>query len=179
MAGKFRIVFAAAIAAVAAGCGLFWNDPYVTVTENPLNWVEIGFYNATKEPVRRTRIMIKGDGFVEVRTGTSRLVSDPFANAPSDDTWDDYDVSTIRTDPAHIKSLFQELVNNDLFDKDKWNKKTDKPSPGMVLVVRAAINGKMYSEPVNQFEDDPALAELLYNIVLEFRQSAFGLRRSM
>jgi hypothetical protein len=49
----------------------------------------------------------------------------------------------------------------------------------MVLVVRAAINGKMYSEPVNQFEDDPALAELLYNIVLEFRQSAFGLRRSM
>ena len=36
-----------------SGCGLFWDDPYVTVTVTPLNWCEIHYYNATRDPVRR------------------------------------------------------------------------------------------------------------------------------
>ena len=62
-----------------SGCGLFWDDPYVTVTVTPLNWCEIHYYNATREPVRRVSVRITGAGFVDVKSGTSRRVSDSFA----------------------------------------------------------------------------------------------------
>ena len=39
-----------------AGCGLFWDDPYVTVTVTPLNWIEIHYYNANREPIRRETV---------------------------------------------------------------------------------------------------------------------------
>jgi hypothetical protein len=43
----FRFSALALLLATFAGCGLFWDDPYVTVTVTPLNWVEIHYYNAT------------------------------------------------------------------------------------------------------------------------------------
>ena len=51
---------------VLSGCGLFWDDPYVTVTATPLNWCEIHYYNATREPVRRVSVRVTGAGFVSV-----------------------------------------------------------------------------------------------------------------
>ena len=72
-----------------AGCGLFWDDPYVTVTVTPLNWIEIHYYNANREPIRRETVRVNGSGFVEVKSGTSRRVSDSFAKSVGDATWDD------------------------------------------------------------------------------------------
>ena len=40
--------------------------------------------------------------------------------------------------------------------------------------VRAAMDNKTFSEPKNMFEEDPELAERLYNIVLEFKRPVLG-----
>jgi len=157
---------------MAAGCGLFWDDPYVTVTPSALNWVEIHYYNATQEPIRRVNVRLNGAGFVEIKTGTSRLVSDSFARNIADVTWDDISDRRVYVDPQHIVDLFQDLVNHDLFDRDKVGKSTRHPAVGRFIAVRAAIDNKTYSESKNQYEADPELAELLYNIVLEFSRPA-------
>lgn len=162
---------------LVAGCGLFWDDPYVTVTSNSLNWVEIHYYNATREPVRRVTVRVTGDGFVEVKTGTSRLVSDSFAKNFQSSEWSDIQFSRFQVDPDHVRELFQDLVNAGLFDRDKYGTKTKYPSVGRFIAVRAALDNKTYSEPHNQFEEDPELAERLYNLVLEFKRPHLARKR--
>ena len=168
---------AAAGLAALGGCGLFWDDPYVAVTTAPLNWCEVHYYNARFEPVRRDTVRISGTGLVEVRTGTSRRVSDSFAKSMDDPTWDDYNTQQYYVDPNHVREVFQDLVNAGLFDKDKILKSTKYPSPGRFVAVRAAIEGKTFSEPHNVFEEDPELAERLYNLVLEFNRPVFRRRK--
>ncbi len=168
---------AAAGLAALGGCGLFWDDPYVAVTTAPLNWCEVHYYNARFEPVRRDTVRISGTGLVEVRTGTSRRVSDSFAKSMDDPTWDDYNTQQYYVDPNHVREVFQDLVNAGLFDKDKILKSTKYPSPGRFVAVRAAIEGKTFSEPHNVFESDPDLAERLYNLVREFRRTTLGRKR--
>ena len=153
-----------------SGCGLFWDDPYVTVTVTPLNWCEIHYYNATREPVRRVSVRITGEGFVDVKSGTSRRVSDSFAKSMEDPTWDDYRNRQFRVDPDHVREIFQTFVNAGLFDKDKMFTSTKYPSQGRFIAVRAAIDNKTQTEVKNLFEEDPNLAECLYNAVLEFNR---------
>lgn len=172
-------VLATAGLATLAGCGLFWDDPYVAVTTAPLNWCEVHYYNARYEPVRRDTVRISGTGFVEVRSGTSKRVSDSFAKAMDDPTWDDYSSQQYYVDPNHVRNVFQELVNAGLFDKDKILKSTKYPSPGRFVAVRAAIEGKTFSEPHNVFESDPDLAERLYNLVREFKPATLGRKRAI
>ena len=162
-----------------SGCGLFWDDPYVTVTVTPLNWCEIHYYNATREPVRRVSVRITGAGFVDVKSGTSRRVSDSFAKSMDDETWDDYRARQFSVDPEHVRELFQNLVNAGLFDRDKMFTSTKYPSQGRFLAVRAAIDNKTYSEVKNLFEEDPELAERLYNVVLEFNRPTLGKQRAV
>ena len=153
-----------------SGCGLFWDDPYVAVTTTPLNWCEIHYYNATREPVRRVSVRVTGAGFVDVKSGTSRRVSDSFAKSMDDETWNDYRVRQYNVDPEQVREVFQTLVNAGLFDRDKMFTSTKYPSQGRFLAVRAAIDNKTYSEVKNLFEEDPELAERLYNVVLEFNR---------
>ena len=160
------------------GCGLFWDDPYVTVTTTPLNWCEIHYYNATRDPVRRVSVRINGAGFVETKAGTSKLVSDSFAKTPTDATWDDLNAARYTVDPDHVREVFQNLVNAGLFDKDKMFTSTKYPSPGRFIAVRAAIDNKTFSEPQNVFENDPELAERLYNVVLEFNHPVLKKKRA-
>ena len=157
-----------------SGCGLFWDDPYVTVTTTPLNWCEIHYYNATREPVRRVSVRITGAGFVDVKSGTSRRVSDSFAKSMDDATWDDYRNRQFNVDPEHVREVFQNLVNAGLFDKDKMFTSTKYPSQGRFIAVRAAIDNKTQTEVKNLFEEDPELAERLYNVVLEFNRPMLG-----
>ena len=163
----------------AAGCGIFWDDPYVQVTTTPLNWIEVHYYNANREPIRREAVRVTGAGFVEVRAGTSRRVSDSFAKSVTDETWDDCSTQQYQVDPEHVRELFQDLVNAGLFDKDKVLRGTKHPSPGRFIAVRAALDNKTYSEPVNVFEEDPELAERLYNVVREFKRPTLGRRKGM
>jgi len=160
-----------------AGCGMFWDDPYVTVTVTPLNWCEVHYYNATREPVRRVSVRVNGVGFVEVKSGTSRRVSDSFAKSIDDDTWDDYRVRQYNVEPDHVRELFQNLVNAGLFDKDRMFTSTKYPSKGRFIAVRAAIDNKTQTEVKNLFEEDPELAERLYNMVLEFNRPVLMKKR--
>ena len=161
----------------AAGCGLFWDDPYVTVTEDTLNWIEIHYYNASREPIRRVSVRITGAGFVNVKSGTSRLVSDSFAKNFDSAEWGDIRNVQYNVDAGHIRELFQDLVNAGLFDRDKMFRSTKYPSPGRFIAVRAAMENKTFSEPKNMFEEDPELAERLYNIVLQFKRPVLGRKK--
>ena len=173
----FRFSALALLLAMLAGCGLFWDDPYVTVTVTPLNWVEIHYYNATREPIRRVNVRITGSGRVEVKSGTARRVSDSFAKDIAGDTTDNYRERTYDVDAEHVREVFQDLVNAGLFDKDKMFTKTTHPSNGRFVAVRAAIDNKTYSESKNLFEEDPELAERIYNVVLEFNRPTLGRKK--
>ena len=161
----------------AAGCGLFWDDPYVAVTEDALNWIEVHYYNASREPIRRVSVRITGAGFVNVKSGTSRLVSDSFAKNFESSEWGDIRTFQYNVDAGHVRELFQELVNAGLFDRDKFFRSTKYPSPGRFIAVRAAMENKTFSETKNIFEADPELAERLYNIVLQFNRPVLGKKR--
>ena len=176
--GKFikGTVVALALAALA-GCGLFWDDPYIQVTAAPLNWCEIHYYNARKEPVRRDTIRISGTGLVEVRTGTSRRVTDSFSKE-TDNASSGFHTQQYYVDPQHVREEFQTLVNAGLFDKDKAFTSTKYPSPGRFIAVSAAIDNKTFSESYNIFEQDPELAERLLNMGHEYRRVALGRKKS-
>lgn len=171
-----RMIAGCALAA-CAGCGLFWDDPYVDVTVTPLNWVEIHYYNATREPIRRVNVRITGSGRVEVKSGTARRVSDSFAKDIAGDTVANYREKVYDVDADHVREVFQELVNGGLFDKDKMFTKTKNPSNGRFVAVRAAIDNKTYSDSKNLFEEDPELAERVYNVVLEFNRPILGKKK--
>ena len=173
----FRFSALALLLAMLAGCGLFWDDPYVTVTVTPLNWVEIHYYNATREPIRRVNVRITGSGRVEVKSGTARRVSASFAKDIAGDTTDNYRERVYDVDAEHVREVFQDLVNAGLFDKDKMFTKTTHPSNGRFVAVRAAIDNKTYSESKNLFEEDPELAERIYNVVLEFNRPTLGRKK--
>ncbi len=162
-----------------AGCGLFWDDPYVTVTTSPLNWIEVHYYNANREPIRRETVRVNGTGFVEVKSGTSRRVTDSFAKSITDATWDDYHTQNYYVDQEHVREVFQDLVNGGLFDREKFLKSTKHPSPGRFIAVRAAMDNKTYSEPKNLFEEDPELAEMLYNVVRQFKRPTLGRKKGI
>lgn len=168
-----RILAALALLALA-GCGLLWDDPYVRVTTSSLNWVEVHYYNANHEPIRRESVRVSGTGLVETRAGTSRRVSDSFAKNFTDANWNDLATQQYQVDPDHVREVFQDLVNAGLFDRDKVLRSTKDPSKGRFIAVRAAVDNKTYSEPVNMFEEDPELAEQLYNFVREFRRTRLG-----
>ena len=162
---------------LAGGCGLFWDDPYVMVTADALNWLEVHYYNANREPIRRVSVRITGAGFVNVKSGTSRLVSDSFAKNFEAEDWGDIRNVQYNVDADHVRELFQDLVNAGLFDRDKIFRSTKYPSPGRFIAVRAAMENKTFSEPKNMFEEDPELAERLYNIVLQFKRPVLGRKR--
>ena len=172
-----RILAALALLALA-GCGLFWDDPYVTVTTTPLNWIEVHYYNANREPIRRETVRLNGSGLVETKAGTSRRVSDSFAKNISDATWGDIVTQQYNVNPDHVREVLQDLVNAGLFDRDKILRATRQPSQGRFIAVRAAVDNKTYSEPVNMFEEDPELAEQLYNLVREFKRPYLGRKKA-
>lgn len=163
--------------AFLAGCGIIFDDPYVYVTETPLNWCEVHYYDATRDPIRRTSVRVTGLGLVEVKTGTSRRVSDSFAKNNADATWDDLTAYQYTVDPGHVRQVFQNLVNAGLFDRDKMFTSTKNPPAGRFIAVRAAFDNKTFSEPYNMYEEDPDLAERLYNLVLEFKRPVLRKRK--
>ena len=53
------------------GCGPFWVNPYITVEQSNLNWLEIHYYNTNRKPIRRVSLSLSGSGHVEIKKGTS------------------------------------------------------------------------------------------------------------
>jgi len=154
------------------GCGPFWVDPYITVKESHLNWMHINYYNLKHKPIRRTSVYIDGGGLVEVKKGTSELVSNDFAKRYREDTWGQIRTSTFHITPKQANDIFQDLVNHGVLDREKTFKASKKDEEDRFIAVKANINSNTYSDNVNIFKDDPDLAELLLDVVREFENPA-------
>ncbi|HBJ59316.1 MAG TPA: hypothetical protein DD637_06525 [Verrucomicrobia bacterium] len=168
MRAKSFLIGALLVLSALSGCGPFWVDPYITVKESPLNWVDIHYYNTNRKPIRRVAVYINGLGLVELRKGTSDRVSNDFAKSFKSETWRDIRTQRLYTDPKHVNDLFQNLVNHGLLDKEKTFKGSDKEKFDRFIAVKANINNNTYSETQNIFEVDPDLAEQLLDVVREF-----------
>lgn len=163
-----KLLTSAAFAVAFAGCGPFWVDPYITVRESPLNWVHIHYYNLNRNPVRRISVYLNGMGYVEVRKGTSDLVSNDFAKGYKNDTWSSIKTYRVDVDPNHITDIMQNLVNYGLLDQEKTGRKSDKDQFDRFMAVKANISNTTYSKNENIFEVDPDLAEQLLDVIREF-----------
>lgn len=163
----FRNVIAVSMLALA-GCGPFWVNPYITVEQSNLNWVQIHYYNMNREPYRRIAVYVNGAGFVEVKKGTSKLISDDFAKRYDEKEWDDIKTMRIYVDPAHVNEVFQNLVNYGVLDREKTGKKSKKEEFKRFIAVKANICNNTYSERANIFEADPDLAEQLLDVIRQF-----------
>ena len=155
-----------------AGCGPFWVDPYIVVKESSLNWVSIRYYNMNKLPARRIGVDIYGNGLVEVKSGTSQLVSNDFASNHKSSDWDDIKTHRIQIKPEEANDIFQHLVNCGVLDRETYGKKSKAKAFQRFIAVKANICTHTYSENVNIFEVDPDLAENLLDVVREFEGTA-------
>jgi len=161
-----------------SGCGPFWVDPYITVKDSPLNWVNIHYYNLRSKPIRRTGVCLWGSGLVELRKGTSELVSNDFAKRYTSEEWDGIATQRVQIDPKHVKDLFQNLVNYGLLDREKWGKHSKRDSFDRFIAVKANIDTYTFSEQDNIFEVDPDLAEQLLDVIREFDNPLLRTRSS-
>ena len=151
------------------GCGPFWVNPYITVEHSNLNWMEIHYYNTYREPTRRVSVLLQGNGHVEVKKGTSALVSNDFAKGYDEDEWSDIVTSRMDIDPGHVNDIFQDLVNRGVLDREKWFRSDRKKVRyKRFIAVKANINNRTYSEQDNIFEVDPDLAEYLLDTIRQF-----------
>ena len=156
------------------GCGPFWVNPYIAVKESQLNWVEIHYYNLNRKPIRRTSVYINGVGHVQVKKGTSDLVSNDFAKNHTDAQWGNIKTYRVNADPKHVNDIFQHLVNYGLLDNEKFFKKGKKKDRyDRFIAVKANMNNRSLKEPDNIFEVDPELAEQLLDVVREFTPPTF------
>ena len=163
-----KLLTAVAFAAALAGCGPFWVDPYITVKESPLNWVHIHYYNLNRKPIRRISVYLNGMGYVEVKKGTSDLVSNDFAKSYKNESWSSIKTYRVDVDPGHINEIFQNLVNYGVLDREKTGRKSKKDSFDRFMAVKANLSNTTYSDQANIFEVDPDLAEQLLDVIREF-----------
>jgi len=161
--------------AFLSGCGPFWVDPYITVTESSLNWMIIHYYKLPKQegavsisPFRRITVEIYGTGVVLVKKGSSELVSNDFAKRHKEDNWGDVKTFRCQITPQQANDIFQHLVNAGVLDKEKTFRSSDKKIQDRFISVSANLNCNTYSDSVNIFEEDPDLAEELLDVVREF-----------
>lgn len=165
---RLTFLFALGALALVGGCGPFWIDPYITVKPSSLNWVEIHYYNENRTPIRRVSVYLNGAGYVEIKKGTSQLVSNDFAKQVSDENWSQIRTQRLQVDPKHLNDIFQILVNAGLLDREKTGKASKRTEFKRFIAVKANISNYAYSERENIFEADPDLAEHLLDVVREF-----------
>lgn len=162
------ITAAAAVVLIPSGCGPFWVDPYITVKESSLNWVAIRYYNMNRSPIRRIGVDIYGNGLVEVKKGTSQLVSNDFARNHESSDWSDIETHRLHITPKEANDIFQHLVNCGVLDREKTGKASKRKTFPRFIAVKANICSNTYSDNVNMFEEDPDLAEHLLDVIREF-----------
>jgi len=156
-----------------SGCGPFWVNPYITVTDSPLNWMIIHYYSIKKDhPIRRISVEIRGTGYVEVKKGTSELVSNDFAKKYNAKDWRNVRTFRINIPPEHVKDIFQDLVNHGVLDREKTGKASDRKEFDRYVAVKANLNNTTFSDNENIFKVDPDLAERLVDVVREFESPA-------
>ena len=134
--------------------------------------MDIHYYNMSRQPIRRIGVTLHGSGLVEVKKGTSELVSNDFAKRYKEENWSKIKTYRVQIDPAQANDIFQNLVNFGLLDREKTFKASKKESHDRFIAVKANINSNTYSDNVNMFEEDPDLAEQLLDVIREFEHPA-------
>jgi hypothetical protein len=149
-------------ATLFCGCQSPMENPFFTVKESGLNWVEIRQYKLAAR-TQRVRVRIDGNGIVTVREGTSPLVGNPFACDVNNQQWDDIRESRVTIPREEAQFLFQKLVDRGLFVKQEKPKDEIKDE---ALYVSANIQNKTAgsTDPVT----DPELIEHLRMQVMMF-----------
>ena len=117
-------------------------------------------------------VTLHGSGLVEVKKGTSELVSNDFAKRYKEENWSKIKTYRIQINPDQANDIFQNLVNFGLLDREKTFKASKKESHDRFIAVKANINSNTYSDNVNMFEEDPDLAEQLLDVIREFEHPA-------
>ncbi len=166
--GLSLVALVLSLFAFLPGCGPFWVNPYITVTESHLNWMEVHYYRTDVKPIRRISLYMNGAGHVEFKKGSSELISNDFAKRSDSEEWRKIKRRTYNVDPKHVNDIFQNLVNYGLLDSEKHFKGTKTPRKDRFMGVKAGINNYSFSEQVNLFEVDPDLAEQLLDVIREF-----------
>ena len=126
----------------------------------------------SRQPIRRIGVTLHGTGLVEVKKGTSELVSNDFAKRYKEENWSKIKTYRIQINPDQANDIFQNLVNFGLLDREKTFKASKKESHDRFIAVKANINSNTYSDNVNMFEEDPDLAEQLLDVIREFEHPA-------
>lgn len=164
-----RLAFLALSLLSFAGCGPFWQNPFITVEPSNLNWVEIHYYNLNRKPIRRISVYLSGAGIVEIRKGASELVSNDFAKGYDHADWEDISHIRKQVDVKHLNDVFQNMVNHGVLDREKIRKHDKRGKQySRFMGVKANINNTCYSEQDNIFEVDPDLAEVLLDVIHEY-----------
>ena len=126
----------------------------------------------SRQPIRRIGVTLHGTGLVEVKKGTSELVSNDFAKRYKEENWSKIKTYRVQINPDQANDIFQNLVNFGLLDREKTFKASKKESHDRFIAVKANINSNTYSDNVNMFEEDPDLAEQLLDVIREFEHPA-------
>ena len=134
--------------------------------------MDIHYYNMSRQPIRRIGVTLHGTGLVEVKKGTSELVSNDFAKRYKEENWSKIKTYRVQINPDQANDIFQNLVNFGLLDREKTFKASKKESHDRFIAVKANINSNTYSDNVNMFEEDPDLAEQLLDVIREFEHPA-------
>ena len=161
-----RVWLGIAVAAAAlCGCESVLFNPYFTVKESGLNWVSIRYYQLKTTPVQRVNVRIDGNGMVNVREGSSALVSNDFAAKSGANTWDDIRVTNLTLSSEEVMPIFQMLVDKGLF-KERIKGKTSVTNEA--IFASANIDGKTCGSEDNIYEIDPDLADQLKMVLMMF-----------
>ena len=154
------------------GCRNFLEDPFFTVKESGLNWVEIRQYTISSHP-QRVRVRIDGNGIVTVREGTSPLVGNPFASDVSNERWDDIRETRITIPREEAQFLFQTMVDKGIFVKQ------DKPDKEMLKKEAVYISANVQCKTTSSSDPvtDPDLLDHLKMVVLMFYHPAPARKR--
>ena len=134
--------------------------------------MDIHYYNMSRQPIRRIGVTLHGTGLVEVKKGTSELVSNDFAKRYKEENWSKIKTYRVQINPDQANDIFQNLVNFGLLDREKTFRASKKESHDRFIAVKANINSNTYSDNVNMFEEDPDLAEQLLDVIREFEHPA-------
>ncbi|MBP5510883.1 MAG: hypothetical protein J6Z49_08200 [Kiritimatiellae bacterium] len=174
---KTFIAFFCILAAAVCGCRFVNEDPIFEVKESGLNWLEIHYFNYRRKPITRVKLHINGSGLIDVREGTSALVSNEFAANTKDVGWADIRQNRLTLDPAEVHLYFQQLVDAGLFKKRyKWSSNVHSNE---AIFAFANINNKTTGNQDDIWTTDPDLAEHLKNIVLMFYHPSPSRKRKL
>lgn len=166
---KVKTFFFSLIAALVflTGCESYFENPYFTVEESGLNWLSIRYYNYRKKPIQKINVRIDGNGIITVKSGTSPLVSNPFAAQMTQDNWMDVQQTQTVIPREEVIPIFQMLVDSGLFverDRSKTATITNE-----AIFVSANIQNKTTGFADDDiFATDPELGEHLRNVIMMY-----------